>query len=152
MNDLPLADGAFAAVWSEGAIFVVGFAAGLRRWRRLLRPGGWVALSEATWLCESPPSEVADWWNAEYPAITTVETNLAVMAASGFEPAGHFVMPRQDWADYLEPVERHARRLRDERPDDAQVQTFTDALLREVDMWRRYGGSYGYVFYLGRAV
>ena len=49
MADPPLPDGGYDVVWSDGAIYLVGFAAGLARWRRLLRPEGWIAVSEATW-------------------------------------------------------------------------------------------------------
>ena len=50
MSDLPFADGAFDLIWSEGAIFIMGFGAGLTNWRRLLRRGGFLVASEATWL------------------------------------------------------------------------------------------------------
>ena len=39
MDDLPVAEGSFDAIWSEGAIYIIGFERGVREWRRLLRPG-----------------------------------------------------------------------------------------------------------------
>ena len=40
MRQLDFAPGSFDLVWSEGAIYVMGFEAGLRGWRPLLAPGG----------------------------------------------------------------------------------------------------------------
>src|SRR5205085_3212302 len=48
MSDPPFADASFDLIWSEGAIYNVGFQEGLKRWRRLLRAGGFVAVTELT--------------------------------------------------------------------------------------------------------
>ena len=49
MNELPFNDGEFDLVWSEGAAYIMGFAAALRQWRPLLRPGGYLMVSELCW-------------------------------------------------------------------------------------------------------
>ena len=40
MMALDLPDETFDLIWSEGAIYVMGFEQGLRAWKRLLKPGG----------------------------------------------------------------------------------------------------------------
>ena len=52
MEALPFAESAYDAIWSEGAIYNMGFAAGIKAWRRYLKPGGVLAVSELTWLIE----------------------------------------------------------------------------------------------------
>ena len=47
MDDLPFGDNEFDIIWSEGAIFVMGFEKGLVYWKRLLKDGGFMALTEA---------------------------------------------------------------------------------------------------------
>jgi len=43
------------AIWSEGAIYNVGFEEGVERWRPVLKHNGLLAVSELTWLrCERP--------------------------------------------------------------------------------------------------
>ncbi len=39
MLDMDFADASFDLIWSEGAIYIAGFAAGLGAWRRFLKPG-----------------------------------------------------------------------------------------------------------------
>jgi len=46
MRDAPLAAGVFDLVWSEGALYSIGFRYGLELCARLARPGGYVAASE----------------------------------------------------------------------------------------------------------
>jgi SAM-dependent methyltransferase len=146
----PFPDGSFDLVWSEGAIYLVGFEAGLRRWRRLLRPGGYVAVTEAAWLVAQPAQEAVDFWTAEYPAITTIERNLATIRSAGFEPVDPFVLPAEDWSNYYEPLQEELDAFRARGNDDPHAQSFADDLQREIDLWHKCGDSYGYVFYIGR--
>ena len=59
----------FDAIWSEGAIYIMGFEQGLRACQPLLKPGGYVAVSEICWLRPQPPSEVQTFWAANYPGM-----------------------------------------------------------------------------------
>jgi SAM-dependent methyltransferase len=152
MADPPFSDGSFDLVWSEGAIYIVGFEQGLKRWRRLLRAGGFIAVTEVGWLCEAPPREAVDFWTTEYPAMTSIEGNLTKVRSAGFEPVGHFILPSGDWENYYGPVQHRLAVFRSENSDNAEAQAFADSLQREIDVWKKYGDSYGYVFYLGRAI
>ena len=69
MATLPLPDATFDVVWSEGSIYLLGFKTGLQRWRRLLRPHGWMAVTEVTWFTEDRPTEAVEFWEKEYPSI-----------------------------------------------------------------------------------
>ncbi len=152
MADPPFPDGSFDLVWSEGAIYNVGFEQGLKRWRRLLRAGGFIAVSEASWLCETPPRKAADFWGTEYPAMTSIEDNLSKVRLAGFESVGHFILPAEDWDNYYGPLQEQLVVFRSENSDNSQAQSLADSLQQEIDIWRECGDSYGYVFYQGRAV
>lgn len=97
MSDPPFPDDSFDLIWSEGAIYNIGFQQGLTRWRRLLRAGGFVAVTEATWLYETPPQQAVDFWRSGYPAMTNIDDNMTKLRSAGFEPVGHFVLPSEDW-------------------------------------------------------
>jgi SAM-dependent methyltransferase len=105
MANPPFPEGSFDLVWSEGAIYNIGFEQGLKRWRRRLRTGGFVAVTEVSWLCETPPGKLVDFWASEYPAMTNIEDNLTMIRSAGFEPVGHFVLPAEDWENYYGPLQ-----------------------------------------------
>lgn len=148
----PLAPGSFDLVWSEGAIYQIGFAQGLQRWRRLLKPGGCLAVTEATWLSDAPPAGARRFWAMAYPAMTTIAANEASVAAAGYRVVGSFVLPPECWLDsYYAPLERALAPFAARHPGDPAAAMIAAEIRTEIDMYRRYGDSYGYVFYLAQA-
>ena len=95
MCQLEMPDRAFDLIWCEGAIYIVGVETGLHQWRRLLMPAGHLVVSEACWMKPDPPPECVAFWNAEYPAIRSVETLLSVVDTCGWQTVAHFSLPRE---------------------------------------------------------
>ena len=84
MDALALPDASFDLVWSEGALYSVGFANGLRALRRLLRPGG--AWPRRTQLAGgSRPEPARAFWREAYPALATRAANRAALVDAGYE-------------------------------------------------------------------
>lgn len=151
MTALPFASESFDLIWSEGAIFIMGFEAGLRAWRGLLRPGAVLVVSEVTWFSEAPPEPARAFWADAYPSMQTMDQNRAAVERSGHERIAEIVLPRESWfSDYFDPLERRIEALAAERPDDAALQRFLEGERAEIDIVRRYGDSFGYVFYVMR--
>jgi len=151
MAALDFPDGTFDLVWSEAAIYNIGFAKGLSAWKSLLAPGGCLAVSEACWLRPDPPPEIERWWRQEYPAITDVETNLALIREAGYVPLGHFALPPQAWTDeYFVPLQARTNQLRAKYGNDPEATGVLDSLQIEIDQYRAYGDGYGYVFFMMR--
>ena len=71
-------------IWCEGAIYSLGVADALLRWKPLLTGRGCIAFTEAIWLQPDPPEEVRRWWSEEYPALTDTAGVRDAIRASGF--------------------------------------------------------------------
>ncbi len=138
-------------IWSEGAAYIIGVATALRLWRRLLRPGGVLAFTEATWLTDHPPAAAAAFWEKGYPDITTVAGNLRKAEAAAYEVIDTFTLPAANWwREYYAPLEKRIAALRPDAaawPELAAVIAETE---EEIRMFTRFGESYGYVFYILR--
>jgi ubiquinone/menaquinone biosynthesis C-methylase UbiE len=72
MADLRFPDESFDVIWSEGAVFIIGFDRALSIWRRLLRPQGHMVISEMCWLRDDPPVEARDFLAAEAADIVDI--------------------------------------------------------------------------------
>jgi len=151
MSDMPFADDSFDLIWSEGAIYIMGFDNGLRSWRRFLRPRGGIAVTEVAWLRDDPPQDLVDFWQAGYPAIRSVDDNLAAIRNNGYETAGHFVLPDSCWWDsYYVPILEKLPRLREKHKGDAEALGILDEHIVEIDLFKKYSAYYGYVFFVMR--
>ena len=138
----------FDAIWSEGTIYIMGFEQGLRACQPLLKSGGYVAVTEISWLRPQPPMEVQTFWAANYPGMRTVEENLEIVRAAGYRDIGHFVLPPSAWWEgYYTPQEARIAMLRDKYRDDVEAIQLLDESQLEIDLYRKYSDSYGYVFY-----
>ena len=105
MNALPFPENSFDLIWSEGAIYVMGFEAGLRARRRLVRPGGHVVVSELSWLTRDPPPEPAAYWAEGHPGMRHVDENVAAARAAGYRVIDHVTLPEHAWwDDYYDPL------------------------------------------------
>ena len=151
MSALDFADETFDLIWCEGAIYAVGFEAGLRAWRRLLVPAGHLVVSEACWKRPDPPRECADFWAREYPAIRDAATLLRAIDDCGYDTVGHFTLPSSAWwDDYYRPLQQKVNEFRDRHRSEADAEELADYVQREIDMRRRYGEYYGYEFFVVR--
>ena len=65
MDALPFEKGQFDLIWSEGAIFIIGFENGLKTWKPFLKKGGFMVVSDADWFEPNPPQELMQWWEKE---------------------------------------------------------------------------------------
>jgi ubiquinone/menaquinone biosynthesis C-methylase UbiE len=148
MTALPFADGAFDALWCEGAIYFMGLAEGLTAWKRLLKPGGYVALTEPV-LFQTPeetPREVIAFWE-EYPVITTTDGILKRAASAGYRIVDHFPLPASAWLEgYLDPIEAKLPALRAAHGDDPSYARRISEAQTDIDIYRRYADRSGYLF------
>ncbi len=145
------APGSYDLLWSEGAIYNLGWAEGLRRWRPLLRSGGFLAATEATWLTEDRPSEALAFWREAYPSMGTVESNSAAARAAGYDVLDSFVLPASAWwEEYYRPLQARIESLRQRARAEADLASAIAETEREISLHARHGASYGYVFYLLR--
>ena len=136
-------------IWCEGAIYNLGVTDALRAWKRLLKPGGAVAFTEPVWLVDSPPAEVREWWEAEYPAITQAAGVERQIEAAGFRTITSFVLPASAWWDeYYEPMQHRIATLKARLPDDPVAAEVTAAAEVEIDKFERFSDCYSYAFFI----
>jgi serine/threonine-protein kinase HipA len=141
--------GSIDLLWSEGAVYLLGFEAGLRLWRSLLKPNGCLAASECSWLVAEPPAEAAAFFRAGYPGMGGIAENIGRARGAGFDLIDHFTLPPAAWWDeYYTPLQERMARLAP--AGDAELAAVIDETRREIELYRRHGPSYGYVFYLLR--
>ncbi|MEX0832925.1 MAG: class I SAM-dependent methyltransferase [Actinomycetota bacterium] len=134
-------------LWSEGAAYNIGFENALILWAKALRSGGFAAVSELTWLRESAPAAVREFFRSGYPDMKRSEENIKIAERAGYKVLGTHTLPTEAWVDrYYDILEPRAQILADHT--DASVRQFALETLKEIEVFRASEDSYGYVFYM----
>ena len=151
MDALPFEQQSYDAIWSEGAIYNMGFAKGVAAWRRFLTPHGILAVSELTWLTRQRPAELDQHWQQEYPEVDTASAKIAILEENGFSPIGYFPLPRRCWLDnYYRPMqERFAAFLSRHDHSDAAA-AIVAAEENEIALYERNAAFVSYGYYVAR--
>lgn len=151
MDDLPFAAESRDAIWSEGAIYNIGFEAGTRLWRRFIKPGGILAVSELTWTTSTRPRELEDHWHAQYGEVATASAKIAVLERNGYAPLGYFVLPDTCWLDaYYRPLEQRLEGFLEDHGSSEAARSLVAAERLEISLYERYRDYVGYGYYVAR--
>jgi len=145
-TELPFPPASCDLLWSEGAIFCLGWEAGLKAWKSLVRPGGFMALTEAIWLTEDPPARARAAWDRWNPAMGTMAQCSGIAEAVGLEVVDAFALPPEAWWDYYVPLEQRCR----ECSSDSTLAHVIGDIQEEIEVYRGSDGSYGYGFFILR--
>jgi SAM-dependent methyltransferase len=147
MAEPPFPDRPFDLVWAEGSAYNIGFDTALRRWRRLLAPGGVLVVTECEWATTTPSPQAAAFWADAYPLRTT-EQNIAAAREAGYRVAGVHPLPERDWWDeyYTAILDRLATA-------DPTIPGMPEAIAAEraeIALRREHGQDYRYTGYVLR--
>lgn len=151
IDDLPFEAASLDAIWSEGAIYNIGFEAGVAAWRRYLKPGGVLAVSEITWLTAQRPAELQAHWAQAYPQIQRASGNLAVLETHGLTPIGYFPLSEACWLDeYYHPLRACFPALLARHGHSGAARACVAAEEHEIALYERHKAHVSYGFYIAR--
>lgn len=129
----------------------IGLRDALRVCLGLLRPGGYLAFTDAIWRRENPPPAVKAVFDMDYPTMGWLDDGIAAIQDCGFELVGHFTLPDEAWwGDFYTPMETRITELRSKYAGDAEALAILDQLAEEPLMHRRYSDFYAYEFFVAR--
>ncbi|MEW8418878.1 MAG: methyltransferase domain-containing protein [Candidatus Thiodiazotropha endolucinida] len=150
MEELPFDGGSLDVIWTEGAIYNMGFAKGVEYFKQFLKSGGILAASEITWLTNERPAEIQQHWDAEYPEIASASEKIKVLEEQGFILKGYFPLPESCWVEnYYTPLENNLDRfIAKHESEDAR--TIVQAERTEIALYKKHGAYYSYGFYIAQ--
>jgi SAM-dependent methyltransferase len=153
MQERLFEDASLDAIWSEGAIYNLGFGNGIQAWRRYLKPGGILAVSEITWLTKDRPKQLTDHWNGEYPEVDTASAKLRLLEAHGYAPIGYFPLPERCWLEnYYRPLQAEFDGFLARHQGSDAARSIVEAEWNEIALYERHSEYVSYGFYIARRI
>lgn len=151
MDQLPFAEREFDVIWSEGAVYNMGFEAGVTAWKRFLKPGGKLIVSEITWLSATRPPDLQSYWDEAYPEIDVASAKIAVLERHGYCPEAYFVLPPHCWVEnYYRPMQRRFDGFLERHGRSEEARAIVAGEEREIALYEQYSTYYSYGMYLAK--
>jgi len=153
MDDLPFTNSELDVIWSEGAIYNIGFENGVRQWRRFLKPGGILAVSELTWITGNRPEEIQMRWEKEYAEVDTASAKINVLEQNGYSPIGYFILPENCWLDnYYLPLKNGFNDFLSRNGNSEQAKAVVEEHDLEQSLYLKYKEYFSYGFFVAKKV
>lgn len=150
MEALPFQPNTYDLIWAEGSIFIMGYENGLNYWKQFLKPEGYIAVTECSWLNSRRPKNIS-WIEDNLPEIDTIEHKIEQMSAAGYEPYAHFALPEHCWTtNYYQPMKPAMEAFLKDHNNSAAALSFVNRLKEEIAYYEENKEYFGYVFYIGK--
>ena len=149
MLDMDFEENTFDIIWSEGALYFMGFQNGLRRCHQLLRDDGYLAVTELVYLVSNPPAPLIQYFQREYPDIKVVKDKIDLIQKEKYHLISNFTLPKSSWLDsfYL-PMEEELTRLYKKYGGNEIALGVFEEMKNEIDLYRQFSDFYGYEFFI----
>jgi SAM-dependent methyltransferase len=149
MDSLPFEKEQFDLIWSEGAIFIMGFEKGLRAWKPLVRKGGFIVVSDAVRFEADPPVELMQYWEKRGYSLLSEQERVEQINSEGLRLIAMYRLPEAGWwENYYVPMLARVTDLRKTYGNDPTLAAVLDSFELEVEMYRNYSKYHGYTFFV----
>lgn len=148
MLEMDFKDGTFDLIWSEGAIFVIGFRKGLNTCHHLLKNRGYFVVSEAVLLRPNLPRPLQEFWDEEYPDIKDIDSNITLIKEEGYRVVSHFTLPQSCWVDFYSRMNQEIRALKKKYQNNTSALSVFEKCEKESTIYDQYSEYYGYEFFI----
>lgn len=153
MDNLPFQHEEIDLIWSEGAIYNIGFERGLNEWRKFIKTRGYIAVSEVSWFTDERPTEIDEFWMDAYPEIDTIPNKVEQMQKAGYIPVATFILPENCWTEHFYAPQVLAQEVFLKKHAGNKVaEDFIANQQHETHLYYKYKAFYGYVFYIGKKI
>ena len=117
MLDMDFPDESFDIVWAEGSIAAMGFERGLKEWRRLLRPGGFLTVHDE---------------------MGNVTAKLEQISGCGYDLLDYFTVGEDAWRDeYYAPLEAHIGEMGATHGDGPEIMAMVEEDRRFIEAFKK---------------
>ena len=150
---LPFEEESLDLIWCEGAIYNIGFERGLNDWRKYLKIGGYVAISESSWFADERPLEINQFWMDAYTEIDTIPNQVAKIHKAGYLPVAMFILPETCWIEnYFDPKIQANEIFLEKYAGIKSAEEFVTSQRHEEKMYEKYKDYYGYTFFIAKKI
>lgn len=153
MNNFLFQNEELNLIWSEIAIYNIGFERGINEWYKFFKKGALLAVSEASWFTQERPVEINEFWNNEYSEIYTISNKVTQMQKAGYIPIANFVLPENCWTEHFyAPQVSAQKKFLQKYLGNKNAEKLLENQRHEAKFYDKDKEFHGYVFYIGKKI
>ncbi len=148
MLEMDFRDHSFDVIWSEGALYQMGFQNGLKKCNQLLKNKGYLAVTEGVMLQSNAPEPAKKFWE-EYPDVKDIQENISLIQQEQYDLLAHFTLPVSSWTEqYYAPLETRIRELQKKyKGNPIALDVFAQSE-KEIETYKKNSDYVGYEFFI----
>jgi len=148
MLEMDFKNNKFDIIWSEGALYQMGFQNGLKKCYQLLKNKGYLAVTEGVLFKSNPPEEVFKFWE-DYPDVKDIKSNIALIEKEKYHLISHFTLPKLSWIDnFYSPMQERIIKLKEKYHNNkVALKIFINAE-KEIELYKKNSDYIGYEFFI----
>ena len=156
MDTLPFSEGQFDLLWSEGALYNMGFEAAIGYLTPFLKQSGFLAVSELSWFTSNRPKALNQHWTKEYPEVGLVSEKMSILESHGYAIKGYFPLAESSWTEqYYASLLQRCNELENQmvhsgKKIDDITRQILDEHRAESALYRKYSQFFGYGFFIAQ--
>ena len=149
MLEMDFENNTFDIIWSEGALYFMGFANGLIKCNQLLKEHGYLAVTEIVYLSPTPPAPLRQFFEKEYPDIGDIQSKKDLINRANLNLISNFTLPKSSWLEnFYSPMEEAIKVLKKKyNSNEVALQVFEDSQ-KEINLYKEYSDYFGYEFFI----
>lgn len=141
LTDLPVGKESLDLILSEGAFEELDFGKRLCEWRKYIKPGGYLAMSELCLLTDKElPGELHDYFdNAyHYREIESIDYHIGQIKEAGYKLHTRVILPDECWFNYFESMK------------EGMGKEFVSGIEEDIEHYLTYKEYFAYVYFVIR--
>ncbi len=141
LTGLPFEEESLDMILSEGAFEELDFGKRLLGWRKYIKHGGYLAVSELCLLTNKElPDELYDYFNNAYPnhELESIDYHIGQIKDAGYKLHTRFILPDECWFEYFESMKKDMGEL------------FSSGIEEDMERYLTYKEYFGYVYFVIR--
>jgi len=148
MLEMDFKNNSFDIIWSEGALYLMGFQNGLKKCYQLLKKGGYLAVTEGVFLKSNTPGDAKKFWE-EYPDVKDIKGNIHLIKKENFELIAHFTLPKSSWIEqYYVPLGKKLCELKKKYQGNTTALQVIAMSEKEIETYKKNSDYVGYEFFI----
>ena len=151
MDDLPFGEESFDMIWAAGCASIIGIENAIRYWKKLLKPGGYIMISDVFWFTQTPSDEAREFFAELHPGMMHEDKGFEIIRNAGLELAGSFRLPSRVWEEtFYGKMRGKLGELEEEYADDEGALMIIGGLKRQTEIFEKYPDEFGNTYLVMR--